>query len=39
MKIRKCFFAVIAVCFLFFSGITLTAAGAVPLTVDEIMDT
>ncbi len=38
MKIRKYFFAVIAVCFLFFSGITLVGAGAEPLTVDEIMD-
>lgn len=38
MKIRKCFFTVIAVCFLFFSGITLVEVGAESLTVDEIMD-
>jgi len=38
MKIRKCFITVIAVCFLFFSGITLVGAGAESLTVDEIMD-
>jgi len=38
MKIRKSFFAVIAVCFLFFSGITLVGVGAESLTVDEIMD-
>jgi len=38
MKIRKCFFAIIAVCFLFFSGITLVGVGAESLTVDEIMD-
>ncbi|HEC91612.1 MAG TPA: hypothetical protein ENI51_01240, partial [Candidatus Atribacteria bacterium] len=38
MKIRKCFFAVIAVCFIFFSGITLVGVGAESLTVDEIMD-
>jgi len=38
MKIKKYFIAIMAVCFLFFSGITLTAAGAVSLTVDEIMD-
>ena len=38
MKIRKCFFAVIAVCVLFFSGITLVGASAESLSVDEIMD-
>ena len=38
MKIRKSFFTVIAVCFLFFSGITLVGVGAESLTVDEITD-
>jgi len=38
MKIRKYFITVIAVCFLFFSGITLVGAGAESLTIDEIMD-
>jgi len=38
MKIRKYFITVIAVCFLFFSGITLLGAGAESLTIDEIMD-
>jgi hypothetical protein len=38
MKIKKYLIALIAVCFLFFSGITLIGAGAESLTVDEIMD-
>jgi len=38
MKTRKCFLAVMAVCVLFFSGITLVGASAESLSVDEIMD-
>ena len=38
MKIKKYFIAIMAVCFLFFSGITLVGVGAESLTVDEIMD-
>ena len=38
MKISKCFLAVIAVCFIFFGGITLVGASTESLSVDEIMD-